>query len=80
MQDFIVQDVRQTLFKVISSFDGNMEDEMLIEKEIKAVQQAFQVPMESTKNTQHKVVVKLLNLFRTGRLGHYTLDSIPRKL
>ncbi|KAK9911358.1 hypothetical protein M0R45_035274 [Rubus argutus] len=79
-QDFIVQDVRQTLFKVISSFDGVTEDEMLIEEEIKAVQRAFQVPMESKKSTQHKAEVKLLNLFRTGRLGHYTLDSIPRKL
>lgn len=80
MQDFIVQDVRQTLFKVISTFDGVMEDEMLIQEEIKAVQRAFQVPMESKKNTQHKAEAKLLNLFRTGRLGHYTLDSIPRKL
>lgn len=53
---------------------------MLIEEEIKAVQQAFQVPMESKKNSQRKAEVKLLNLFRTGRLGHYTLDSIPRKL
>jgi hypothetical protein len=80
MQDFIVQDVRQTLFKVISSFDGVMEDEMLIEEEIKAVQRAFQVPMESEKSTQHKIEAKLLNLFRTRWLGHYTLDSIPRKL
>ncbi|XP_004307310.1 PREDICTED: mitochondrial ribosome-associated GTPase 1 [Fragaria vesca subsp. vesca] len=76
-QDFMVQNVRQTLFKVISSFDGNVEDEMLIEEEMKAVQGIFQVPTESKKYTQYKAESKLLNLFRTGRLGHYTLDSIP---
>ncbi|XP_050385913.1 DAR GTPase 2, mitochondrial isoform X1 [Argentina anserina] len=76
-QDFVVQNVRQTLFKVISSFEGNLEDEMLIYKEMKAIEGVFQVPTESKKNTQYKAESKLLNLFRTGRLGHYTLDSIP---
>ena len=77
LQDFIVKNVRQTLFKVISSFDGSMEEEMLIEEEMKAVQGVFQVPTESKTYTQYKAESKLLNLFRTGRLGHYTLDSIP---
>ncbi|KAI5344650.1 hypothetical protein L3X38_012527 [Prunus dulcis] len=79
-QDFIVHDVRQTLFEVISSFDGNVEDERLIEEEFKAMHAAFQVPLESEHYTQNKIAAKLLNLFRTGRLGHYILDSIPRKL
>ncbi|PRQ56803.1 putative GTP-binding protein, orthogonal bundle [Rosa chinensis] len=79
-QDFIVQDVRQILFKIISFFNGDMEDEMLIEEQIKALQGVFQFPLESTKITQYKAESKLLNLFRTGRLGHYTLDSIPRNL
>ncbi|KAL6124617.1 hypothetical protein ACLB2K_077129 [Fragaria x ananassa] len=69
IRDFMVQNVRQTLFKVISSFDGNVEDEMLIEEEMKAVQGIFQVPTESKKYTQYKAESKLLNLFRTGRLG-----------
>ncbi|CAL2240634.1 unnamed protein product [Prunus armeniaca] len=79
-QDFVVHDVRRTLFEVISSFDGNVEDERLIEEEFKAMHAAFQVPLESEHYAQNKIAAKLLNLFRTGRLGHYILDSIPRKL
>uniref|UniRef100_A0A803PSW8 CP-type G domain-containing protein n=1 Tax=Cannabis sativa TaxID=3483 RepID=A0A803PSW8_CANSA len=80
-QDLIVNDVRQTLFEIISSFDGNMEDEKdlrrLIEAETIALQKAFKIPVELYNEDGHcKVAGKLLNLYRTGRLGHYTLDSI----
>ncbi|PON87525.1 GTP binding domain containing protein [Trema orientale] len=80
-QDFIVNDVRQTLFEKISSFDGNMDDgkdvARLIEAEMKALREAFRISADLTEDADYKVAGKLLNLFRTGRLGQYTLDSIP---
>jgi hypothetical protein len=81
MQDFIVHDVRQTLFETISSFDGNVEDEKdmcrLMETQFTALREAFRIPMELGEEAQDKVAAKLLNLYRTGRLGHYTIDPIP---
>ncbi|XP_019054825.1 PREDICTED: DAR GTPase 2, mitochondrial isoform X2 [Nelumbo nucifera] len=81
-QDFIVRDVRRTLFESISSFKGNLEDEKELSKLIKvqfiALQEAFHIPLGSAKDINHRVALKLLNLYRTGRLGHYTLDPIPR--
>ena len=81
MQDFMVNAVRKTLFETISSFDGNMDDlkdlTKLIDSEIVALREAFRIPADSTEDAHYKVAGKLLNLYRTGRLGHYTLDSIP---
>lgn len=81
MQDFIVHDIRRTLFETISSFDGNVEDEKdmcrLIETQFTALREAFRIPMELGEEAQDKVAAKLLNLYRTGRLGHYTIDPIP---
>lgn len=82
LQDCIVQDVRQTLYETISSFDGNIrcEDEMaaLIARQFSALQEAFHVPTECVEDAHVKIARKLLNLFRTGRLGHYVLDNLPR--
>ncbi|KAK6271088.1 hypothetical protein POUND7_008186 [Theobroma cacao] len=80
-QDFMVHDVRRAVFDVISSFDGNLECEdnmvKLIEAQFVALSEAFHVQEEIDQNVQDKVAVKLLNLCRTGRLGHYTLDPVP---
>lgn len=77
-----MQDVRRTLFETISSFDGNIryEDEMdaLIGRQFSALQEAFHVSTECGEAPHVKVAGKLLNLFRTGRLGHYILDNLPR--
>ncbi|XP_027343032.1 DAR GTPase 2, mitochondrial [Abrus precatorius] len=82
-QDCIVQDVRRTLYETISSFEGNIkcEDEMeaLIVTQFTALQEAFHVPTEF-EDAQDKVAGKLLNLFRTGRLGHYILDHLPSNI
>ena len=76
-----MHDIRRTLFETISSFDGNVEDEKdwgrLIDTQFTSLREAFQVPVELGEEAQNKVAAKLLNLYRTGRLGHYTLDSIP---
>ncbi|KAK4592459.1 hypothetical protein RGQ29_016845 [Quercus rubra] len=80
-QDFMVHDVRRTLFETISSFDGNVqvgEDlSRLIETQFTSLREAFQIPVELDEEAQNKAATKLLNLYRTGRLGHYTLDSLP---
>ncbi|KAK7814613.1 dar gtpase 2, partial [Quercus suber] len=66
-KDFIVHDVRRTLFETISSFDGNVqvgEDlSRLIEAELTALREAFQVPVELGEEAQNKVAAKLLNLY-----------------
>ncbi|KAK9027261.1 hypothetical protein V6N11_067099 [Hibiscus sabdariffa] len=80
MQDLMVHDVRGAIFDTISSFHGNLEleDDMmeLIEAQMVALTAAFRVPEEG-ENVESKVGVKLLDLYRTGRLGHYTLDPLP---
>ncbi|KAF7825942.1 DAR GTPase 2, mitochondrial [Senna tora] len=83
-QDCIVRDVRRTLFETISAFDGNTRDEEemaeLISRQFSALQEAFQVSNECQEEANVKVAKKLLNLFRTGRLGHYTLDLLPSNI
>lgn len=81
-QDFIVNDVRRIFFEAISSFSGNLENAedllLLIEAELTMLQSAFRITPESQENDHGKVANKLLDLYRTGRLGHYILDPIPR--
>lgn len=82
LQDFVVNDVRRTLFEEVSSFNGNLDDEkdlvQLIEAQFAALQKAFRIPLsESNEDAYCKAATKLLNLYRTGRLGHYTLDRVP---
>ncbi|MQL78805.1 hypothetical protein Taro_011238, partial [Colocasia esculenta] len=82
-QDFIVRDVRQMLFETISSFEGNLENEIemsrLIEFEFAALHVALRVASSeeaAADQDRHRSTIakKLLNLFRTGRLGRHTLD------
>ncbi|KAJ8560893.1 hypothetical protein K7X08_027083 [Anisodus acutangulus] len=79
-QDFVVNKVRRTLFEAVSSFDGNLQDEeimlQLIKAEFAVLGDAFNLPPDSDDYVR-KVAAKLLNLYRTGRLGHYTLDPAP---
>lgn len=80
----MVLKVRQTLFEIISSFNGNLEHEedlvKLIETQMTTLKEAFQVPAELGEDAHHRVASKLLNLYRTGRLGHYTLDPVPKSI
>ncbi|KAH9740712.1 DAR GTPase 2 [Citrus sinensis] len=82
-QDFMVQKVRKSLYEIMSCFNGNLDHEKdlvkLIEAEFKALREAFQIPMDSGEDADSKVASKLLNLYRTGRLGHYTLDHLPKR-
>ena len=79
-----MQDVRRTLYETISSFEGdiNCEDEMLalIDRQFTALQEVFHVSVKCEEDAHDKVAEKLLNLFRTGRIGHYILDHLPGKI
>ncbi|PHT67171.1 DAR GTPase 2, mitochondrial [Capsicum annuum] len=48
----------------------------LIKAEFAALHDAFNLPPDSD-DCVREVAAKLLNLYRTGRLGHYTLDVAP---
>ncbi|KAL5231034.1 hypothetical protein ABZP36_029810 [Zizania latifolia] len=80
-QDFIVNAVRQVLFKTISSFKGDLGNEnelrSLIECQFISMQEAFRFNSELNQDVHKLVALKLLNLYRTGRLGRYTLDRAP---
>uniref|UniRef100_A0A0D9XMS4 G domain-containing protein n=1 Tax=Leersia perrieri TaxID=77586 RepID=A0A0D9XMS4_9ORYZ len=80
-QDFVVKAVRQALFDTISSFKGDLGNEnelkSLIECQFIALQEAFRVSAELSEDLHKLVATKLLNLYRTGRLGRYTLDRTP---
>ncbi|XP_057998381.1 DAR GTPase 2, mitochondrial-like isoform X1 [Hevea brasiliensis] len=79
-QDFIVHNVRRKLFETVSCFNGDMQNEVdlekLIELQFTTLTEAFHLPIELGDNARSKVATKLLNLYRIGRLGHYTLDPI----
>ncbi|KAL8555671.1 hypothetical protein ACS0TY_003474 [Phlomoides rotata] len=82
-RDFIVNNARRTLFDTVSSFSstsmGNGVDlARLIEDEFEALLKVFNLPLESPESNYVRVAAKLLNLYRTGRLGHYTLDPVPK--
>ncbi|CAH9112859.1 unnamed protein product [Cuscuta epithymum] len=81
-QDFIVNNVRKTLYHCISSFSGNLDEENsllhLIEVEYANLAEAFHLSSEAVDDLP-MVASKLLNLYRTGRLGHYSVDSVPSK-
>ena len=81
MQDFIVSSVRQVLFETIATFQGDLGNgndlRRLVKFQLTSLQNAFRLSVESSEVMNKLVAIKLLNLYRTGRLGHYTLDHIP---
>ncbi|KAL6641497.1 hypothetical protein ACP70R_019678 [Stipagrostis hirtigluma subsp. patula] len=83
-QDFIVKAVRQVLFETISTYKGDLskEDEFrrLIDCQFASLHKAFRVSTESSEETENHIAMKLLNLYQTGRLGHYSLDHVPVEL
>ncbi|CAM8928096.1 unnamed protein product [Rhodiola kirilowii] len=80
-QDCVVNDVREVFFDTISAVKGSIENEQsmsrLIEHQLILLKDAFRIHEESNEEGYRKLTMKLLNLCRSGRLGHYTLDSVP---
>jgi hypothetical protein len=77
----MVKAVRQVLFETLSSFNGDLgevdEFKRLIGYQLGNLQEVFRVPTESSEDMCKPIAMKLLNLYRTGRLGHYTLEHVP---
>lgn len=80
-QDVIVNNARHALFHAVSSFTGCMENgqelSRLFADEFEALLKVFHLPLQSDEYNYNRAATKLLNLYRTGRLGHYTLDEPP---
>lgn len=80
-QDFIVRAVHQALCETIACFQGDLGNEndlrRLVEIQFTYLQNAFRLSAETSEDMNKRVAIKLLNLYRTGRLGHYTLDHVP---
>lgn len=77
----MVNDVRRALYEEALSFHRKLAEDKdckrLFESQLEALHNAFRVPPDLGEESCLKVCRKLLNLYRTGRLGHYTLDSVP---
>ncbi|KAK9138732.1 hypothetical protein Sjap_009326 [Stephania japonica] len=81
IQDLVLE-VQRALYVTLSEFDGNLEDEndleCLIEKQFMALQKAFKIPSHRDCNEARTIISKkFLTLFRTGKLGPFTLDDVP---
>lgn len=76
-----MNDVRRTLFEAVSSYSEDLEDGAnfaeLYKLHLVGLRKAFQVVPGIAEDADNIVGRKLLNLYRTGRLGHYTLDQLP---
>ncbi|KAL5707032.1 Short integuments 2 [Ranunculus cassubicifolius] len=78
----LVAEVQCALYVTLTEFDGDMEDEndleILIEKQFKVLQKAFKIsPNKAQEEARAMLSKKFLTLFRTGKLGPFTLDDVP---
>ncbi|KAL5717835.1 Short integuments 2 [Ranunculus cassubicifolius] len=78
----LVAEVQCALYVTLTEFDGDMEDEndleSLIEKQFKVLQKAFKIsPNKAQEEARAMLSKKFLTLFRTGKLGPFTLDDVP---
>ena len=76
-----MQDVRRILYEGISSGGGRARSEndlmRFLDSQLAALCEALRIPLEMGDEACLKASEKLLNLYRTGRLGHYTLEGAP---
>lgn len=73
--------VRNVIAQTCLKFDGNLEDkddmESLVDEQMITIRRIFKVPSEVGDDGWIRVSKQLLKLFRTGRLGRFTLDPVP---
>ncbi|CAN1173361.1 Short integuments 2, mitochondrial [Linum perenne] len=78
--DDIVTEVQCALYRTLTEFEGNMEEENglenLIEEQFVSLQKAMKIPHKASE-ARLMVSKKLLTLFRTGKLGPFILDDVP---
>lgn len=77
----LVTEVQRALYITHAEFDGNLEEEndleSLIDIQFTALQKAFRIPHKAGDEARTMVSKKLLTLFRIGKLGPFTLDTVP---
>ncbi|CAM6104759.1 unnamed protein product [Calypogeia fissa] len=73
--------VREVLASACLKFDGNMEDkqdmESLVDTQMHILRKVFHVPTELGEAGMERVSQHVLELYRKGKLGKYTLDIVP---
>ncbi|KAF9679622.1 hypothetical protein SADUNF_Sadunf06G0033800 [Salix dunnii] len=76
----LVTEVQCAIYKTLAEFNGNVEDENdlenLIEQQFEVLQKALKIPHKASE-ARLMVSKKFLTLFRTGKLGCFTLDDVP---
>ncbi|KAG0586804.1 hypothetical protein KC19_2G118800 [Ceratodon purpureus] len=77
----IGENVRKIITQSCLKFDGNLgnkEDmECLVDEQMNLFRRIFKVPAQLGDDGWIRVSKQLLKLYRTGRLGRFTLDPVP---
>jgi hypothetical protein len=77
----IGENVRKVITQSCLKFDGdlkNKEDmECLVDEQMNVFRRIFKVPAQLGDDGWIRVSKQLLKLYRTGRLGRFTLDPVP---
>ncbi|KAH8959642.1 hypothetical protein BDL97_06G087300 [Sphagnum fallax] len=73
--------VREVLSQACTNFVGNLEDQQdmasLVDEQMMLLRKCFKVPSELGDAGWIRVSKQLIQLYRTGKLGRYTLDLVP---
>ncbi|KAH7430023.1 hypothetical protein KP509_09G078800 [Ceratopteris richardii] len=79
-KDSVILLVRETLLNTFSSFSGDLEDEndmeSLVEIQMHELRKVLKVSIELGDKGWEILGRKILNLYRIGRLGNYSLDAL----
>ncbi|KAJ1265358.1 hypothetical protein BS78_08G070600 [Paspalum vaginatum] len=77
----LTMEVQRTLCSTFLDFNGNTEEEneleSLVDMQLAALRKVFRIPHKPFDETQGPTSKKLLTLFRSGKLGPFTLDDLP---
>ncbi len=73
--------VREVLSQACTNFVGNLENQQdmasLVDEQMMLLRKCFKVPSELGDAGWIRVSKQLIQLYRTGKLGRYTLDLVP---
>lgn len=78
----VEENVRKSIAQSCMKFDGNLEQEedmeSLVDEQMHMLRRVFKVPVELGDDGWIRVSKQLLKLYRTGRLGRFTLDLVSK--
>lgn len=77
----IGENARKVITQSCLKFDGKLENkedmESLVDEQMNMFRRIFKVPAQLGDDGWIRVSKQLLKLYRTGRLGRFTLDTVP---